>query len=373
VQAECGGGEYCIPGADCSWGDGFTDFAFGGIENWESGCSDAGYGDFTDLTGTVEIGFVHTATFASGYDDQFVSMWVDFNDNYEFEVHERILTDFDLSTSNVLTEVDILIPGSALPGEHRMRIGSNWTEISSPDPCAVLTYGEWEDYTLEVTGTPVSYDVLPLAILLDETMPTGDIIPKAIIKNNGVETVSFPVTCTAGSYTSTIQVTDLGLGQEIEVTFDTWAAVAGPYTVEVCTELAGDELPDNDCMSMDINVLTNDVGLVAINMSGTIMLGDITPKVTVMNYGFETVTFPVTMTIENADYSSTVEVANLAPGEEVMVDFDVWTNTLGTFNVEACTELAGDENPDNDCAETVVVVSEDARQKVIMEIATGTW
>nr|NQU91344.1 PKD domain-containing protein [Bacteroidota bacterium] len=41
------GGEYCIPSANCSYGDGFTDFGFAGIENWESGCSPNGYGDFT--------------------------------------------------------------------------------------------------------------------------------------------------------------------------------------------------------------------------------------------------------------------------------------------------------------------------------------
>jgi len=32
-----------------------------------------------------------------------------------------------------------------------------------------------------------------------------------------------------------------------------------------------------------------------------------------------------------------------------------------------------DENPANDCEELMIVVSEDARQKVVMEIATGTW
>jgi hypothetical protein len=367
------GGEYCIPGGNCTWGDGFTDFAFAGIENYDSGCSPGGYGDFTDLSGEVEIGYVYTAIMSSGYSEQQVSMWVDFDDDYEFEVHERILTDFPIETTGILLEVDIIIPGNALPGTHRMRIGSNWQAPSSPDPCAILTYGEWEDYTLEVTGVPIDNDALTVSIDLDATMPAGDIIPKATVLNNGTQTISFPVTCTAGSYTSTIQVTDLGLGEQVQVEFDTWTAVAGIYTIEVCTELVGDEVPGNDCMTMDINVLTYDVGLVAINMSSTMMLGDVIPKATVMNYGFETVTFPVTMTIENADYTSTVEVANLAPGEEVMIDFDTWTNSLGQHAVEACTELAGDENPDNDCAEIVVTVSEDARQKVVMEIATGTW
>jgi len=108
-------------------------------------------------------------------------MWVDFDNDFEFEEHERILTDYPLATAGVLTEVDIVIPGNALPGTHRMRIGSNWQNPSSPDPCAILTYGEWEDYTLEVTGVPINYDALTVSIDMDVTMPPGDFIPKAII------------------------------------------------------------------------------------------------------------------------------------------------------------------------------------------------
>jgi len=85
--------DYCIPGANCSYGDGFTDFAFAGIENYGSGCSPGGYGDFTDMTGSVEIGNIYTAIMATGYNNQQVSMWVDFNDNEVFDDFERLLTD----------------------------------------------------------------------------------------------------------------------------------------------------------------------------------------------------------------------------------------------------------------------------------------
>lgn len=369
------GGEYCVPGANCSYGDGFTDFAFAGIENYESGCSPGGYGDFTDMTGTVEIGYVFTAQMQTGYDDQFVSMWIDFNDNFEFETWERIVTDFSLTTAGVMTPLDILIPGNSLPGTHRMRIGSNWQANSSPDPCATFNYGEWEDYTLVVSGTSIATDALVFSIDMNSTIQTGDILPKATVKNNGTQTISFPVVCTVPSagYTSTVQVTDLGLGQQIQVTFDTWAAAGGIYTLEVCTQLTGDELSGNDCMSKEIAVLNYDVGVLAVNMGAIVMLGDITPKATVKNFGFETVTFPVTMTSTDAGYSSTVEVANLAPGEQLIVSFDTWSNSLGQFTFEACSELTLDENPNNNCSEMLVTVSEDARQKVVMEIATGTW
>jgi hypothetical protein len=126
-------------------------------------------------------------------------------------------------------------------------------------------------------------------------------------------------------------------------------------------------------MNKEIAVLTYDVGVLAVNMGAIVMLGDITPKATVKNLGFQTVTFPVTMTSTDAGYSSTVEVANLAPGEQLIVSFDTWSNSLGQFTFEACSELSLDENPNNNCSEMLVTVSEDARQKVVMEIATGTW
>ena len=126
-------------------------------------------------------------------------------------------------------------------------------------------------------------------------------------------------------------------------------------------------------MSVDISTIGFDVGVAAINMEAMVMLGDMTPKTTVKNYSFETVTFPVTMTIEDADYTSTVEVADLAAGEELMVEFDTWTNYPGQHQVEVCTELSSDENSENDCEEMLVMVSDDARQKLVLEFFTGTW
>lgn len=366
---------YCIPSANCSFGDGFTDFAWAGIENFESGCSDNGYGVFTDLEAEVEIGQTYTATFATGYGNQMVSMWIDFNLDYEFSDIERVLTDFNLAEAGVLYNVDIVIPGNGLPGNTTMRIGANWIDISSPNPCATFTYGEWEDYSIEVTGDPIDLNAGTVSIDINPLMPAGDITPYATVKNFGVETISFPVTMTVEgtSYSSTIQVTDLALGEEFQVEFDTWNAPTGIYTVEVCTDLTGDQIPDNDCMSAEISTIGYDVGVAAINMGAIVMQGDMIPKATIKNYGFETVTFPVIMTIEDADYESTVQVVDLMAGEEVMVEFDTWTNYLGQHQVDVCTELSNDENLENDCEDMLVTVSEDARQSVVLEFFTGTW
>jgi len=370
------GDSYCIPTANCTVGDGFEDFAWAGIENYGSGCSDGGYGVFTDMTAEVEIGYTYTAIIASpAYGDQYVSMWIDFDLDYEFEEWERIITDYFIEEPGVQYAVDITIPGNALPGETTMRIGGSWSAPSSPDPCATLTYGEWEDYSVEVTGTPIDLNAGVISIDMAPLLPSGDITPLATVKNFGVETISFPVTMTvAGTgYSSTVQVTDLGLGDEVQVEFETWNAPTGSYEVEVCTELSGDQIPDNDCMTADVSTIGYDAGVAAINIGSIIMAGDVIPKATVKNYGFETISFPVTMTIEDADYSSTVEITDLAAGEELLVEFDTWSNYIGQHFVEVCTELSNDENDENDCADMLVTVSEDARQKLVIEFFTGTW
>lgn len=367
---------YCIPSANCTLGDGFSVFAWAGIENYDSGCSDNGYGVFTDMTATVEIGYSYTATIASpDYGNQYVSMWIDFDLDYEFEEWERILTDYFIAEPGVMYDVDIPIPGNGMPGTTTMRIAANYYDISSPDPCADLVYGEFEDYTVIVTGTPISYNAMTKSIDLDPLLPAGDVTPYATVKNMGVETVSFPVTMTVEGtgYSSTVQVTDLALGDEIQVEFDTWNAPTDNYIVEVCTELVGDEIPDNDCMTAEISTITYDVGVGTINMFSTMMLGDVTPKATIVNYGFEMVSFPVTMTIEDADYTSTVEIVDLPGQDTIMVDFDTWSNYIGQHQVDVCTELSNDENLENDCEDMLVTVSEDARQKVVMELFTGLW
>ena len=364
--------DYCIPSAFCTYGDGFSDFAFAGIENYDSGCSPNGYGDFTDMEATVEIGYTYTATFASRYSGQRVSMWIDFNQDDVFSDTERVLTDFIITQGNVLKNVDIVIPGSGMPGNTTMRIGAGWNTSSAADPCAALEYGEWEDYSVEVTGSTINLNAGVVSIDIDPIMPSGNIIPLATVKNFGAETASFPVTMTveATGYSSTIQVTDLGPNDEIQVVFDTWNAPLGAYDVEFCTELSGDEFVDNDCMTANISAIDYDAGIEAITIGSVIPTGYMIPTATIKNYGFETISFPVTMTIEEANYTSTVQVTNLTAGEEILLQFSTWSNSLGQYTVEVCTGLSNDENLENDCSEKLVTVSENPRQKVIMEFFT---
>jgi PKD repeat protein len=146
--------DFCYPTANCSFGDGFTGFNLENILNWDNGCSDEGYGDFSELTTELEPGESYTVMFETGYSNQDACLWIDFNNNMEFEESERLITDFNLANANQTYTTTIDIPEDVPPGEKRLRIRANW-QNSAADPCANFSYGETEDYTVIITGNPL--------------------------------------------------------------------------------------------------------------------------------------------------------------------------------------------------------------------------
>lgn len=139
--------DYCYPTANCSFGDGLTGFALASISNMNSGCSSNGYGDFTSMTTQLEPGQSFNVSLKTGYDDQQVCLWIDFNSNKEFETSEMLLTDFALPNANQTYTATITIPQSITGGVKRLRVRANW-QNSAQDPCANFSYGETEDYTV---------------------------------------------------------------------------------------------------------------------------------------------------------------------------------------------------------------------------------
>jgi PKD repeat protein len=147
--------DYCYPSANCSYGDGLTGFVIADISNMNNGCSNDmgidGYGDFTDLSTELEPGMTYSVGLETGYSDQDVSLWIDFDMDMAFEDSERLITDFNLANTGQLYNVNISIPEGVMPGPKRLRVRANW-QNSSQDPCGTFSYGETEDYTVVITG-----------------------------------------------------------------------------------------------------------------------------------------------------------------------------------------------------------------------------
>jgi hypothetical protein len=143
--------ELCIPqySAGCGMGDGFTDFAVAEIENYNSDCEDnsgEGWSQYLDLGPAILFpGVTYEFIFKTGYDEQFVTIWVDFNDDLDLTADEIILFDFELNQAGQFYTAEVTIPMTPYLGMHYMRARTNW-QSSCDDPCESYGYGEAEDY-----------------------------------------------------------------------------------------------------------------------------------------------------------------------------------------------------------------------------------
>ena len=141
----------CQPGSNCSFGDGFQLFSVGEINN-PSACE--GYGDFTDQVAYFDEDMTYSLTVTTGYGDQHVKVWIDFNDDSNFTSDEVVVPNFIIapgSGAGTYTEtLDLVIPVGASIGMHRMRAKTNWQAEVPNDPCEETQYGETEDYSANI-------------------------------------------------------------------------------------------------------------------------------------------------------------------------------------------------------------------------------
>ena len=144
----------CQPETNCTLGDGLRLVAVEEINN-PSGCETDGYADFTDLIANLAQGGTYDITFTTEYGNQFVKVWVDYNDDFTFSNNELILNDYVIGEGQAggsYTETTSMsIPENATLGMHRMRVKTNWNSGVPADACEETTYGETEDYTANIT------------------------------------------------------------------------------------------------------------------------------------------------------------------------------------------------------------------------------
>jgi hypothetical protein len=155
INAEGGGLQLCEPiyTTGCSLGDGFNDFILAEIENTSSGCGDlngTGWSQYLEL-GPAHLtqGETYDLVVSSGYTGNFASIWIDFNDDYELTLDERVLDNYWIQLQNTQYTVEITIPTDANPGEHMMRARTNFANFCN-DPCIEYGYGEAEDYIVVI-------------------------------------------------------------------------------------------------------------------------------------------------------------------------------------------------------------------------------
>ena len=143
----------CTPTGDLSYGDGFHLFQVGDINN-NTGSGGPGYEDFTNLSTALEQGSTNDLTVTTGYGNQNIRVWIDFNDDFVFTLDEVVVDNYVIAPGGAegsYTEtMQLVVPDDATLGEHIMRAKTNWNAPVPDDACEETNYGETEDYIVNI-------------------------------------------------------------------------------------------------------------------------------------------------------------------------------------------------------------------------------
>ncbi|MEZ5198259.1 MAG: GEVED domain-containing protein [Bacteroidales bacterium] len=115
------------------------------------------YADYTSISTMVEVGQSYPIVITNGdpiWSSDQCGIWVDWNQNEDFTDDEPIIVSGSPGVGPYTAT--ILPPADALQGSARMRVQIIYA--ASPDPCvSSFSYGEVEDYTLEVNNNFVDW------------------------------------------------------------------------------------------------------------------------------------------------------------------------------------------------------------------------
>jgi len=107
----------------------------------------------------LSSGASYTINISNGYYSSiYYAVWIDFNDNFQFETNEKVAFSSAFpSSSNQVVPLQMNLPCNPVLGLHRMRVSANWDWVSgsSMTPCGSYYDGETEDYMVNIVqGTP---------------------------------------------------------------------------------------------------------------------------------------------------------------------------------------------------------------------------
>lgn len=117
----------------------------------KSSGNDGGYKDNTNLSANLPYGS-NTIQISAGFSgtsyNEYWKIWIDYNKNGTFDSNELIVSGSSRSSGTL--SATFSVPTSALSGPTRMRVSMKYN--SSQDSCETFSYGEVEDYTVNIGG-----------------------------------------------------------------------------------------------------------------------------------------------------------------------------------------------------------------------------
>jgi len=299
--------EYCTSSGNSQNYEWISGVEVADLDN-SSGAS--GYTDFTSLTAHLtadsSVSVALTPGFGSSSYNEYWTIWIDYNIDGDFEDSgEQVFQGYSSST----VSGSFTVPASA-SGLTRMRVAMQYNSYRT-DPCGTFTYGEIEDYSVNITGSVVDPPVA--AFTADATSITaGDSV------NFTDQTTNNP---TSWSWTFTGGTPSSSTAQNPTVTYNT----VGTYTVSLtATNSAGS---DTETKTAYIAVAAPPAPV-----------ADFTASATTINVG-QSVSFTDTSTNSPTSWSWTFDGGT--PGTSTSQNPSVTYNTVGTYTVSLTATNSG--------------------------------
>ncbi len=126
--------------------------------NNTTACTAGGYISYASTSTSLAKGTQYTvtvtpavgATIGQAYTDDEIAVWIDYNNDFTFSSTERV--GYVIVAAGWSNQFTFTVPTSAITGAVRMRVRISYSVDGAIDPCAVSTYGEVEDYTINITA-----------------------------------------------------------------------------------------------------------------------------------------------------------------------------------------------------------------------------
>ncbi len=151
----CPAGQYCEAGSGYTGCDEYISNVTVGTINNTTVCigGTINYADYTTLSTTMTIGTGYAISVTNGnpYANDALGIWVDWNRDGDFDDANEAMAVTGSPGVGPYTAT-ITPPAGSFIGNVRMRIRLTWNV--TPVPCGVDSYGEVEDYTINVVAAP---------------------------------------------------------------------------------------------------------------------------------------------------------------------------------------------------------------------------
>lgn len=253
--------QYCSPSytTGCGIGDQIDFVQFNTISKTTIGCTAAGpafVNNFTKTDSTLVFkGQSYTFTAGPGVQyDQYIGVWIDWNGDGDWQDANEF-HNLGQVTAGQTASTSITVPAGATTGSTRMRVLCDFSNpLSQISSCLSATYGEAEDYTINVVDQQQT-DATLLALDAPATscgMGSTESVIISVI-NSGLDTITTFQACFIANGGSTVCETvntTILPGDTSSYTFTATANLStfGWHTMSAWVALTGDSLAINDSL-----------------------------------------------------------------------------------------------------------------------------